>query len=332
MGRAGAGSGGGGRSSSGHSSSSRSSGGHRSSYSGGSSRAGSGMRSSPSRTSYGGYHGGYHGGPRMRYSGGGYYRSGGGCLGSIFMSIIGWTFMIIVVWVVVSMLRVGGPSESIPASSYNREPINTGVAYDNDCIIDELGWFDNISRASRDLQGFYNKTGIQPFVYLKSYDPALTTDDEKIAYSEDWYENNINNESTFLFIYFAEQDQDGEVGYMTYVNGKQVTSVMDAEAVDIFWAYVDNNWYTDKSTDQMFKDIFDSTAERIMTKSATKNDVAVRFVGIAFVVIVFIGIMVYVKTKRKHERERNEETARILNADIHSSGSGSGDSLLDRYE
>lgn len=117
---------------------------------------------------------------------------------------------------------------------------------------------------------------------------------------------------------------------MAYVNGKQVSSVMDAEAVEIFWAYVDNNWYSDKSTDDMFVDIFNSTADRIMTKSTTGNDVAKTGLLVALVVVGAIGILVIMKTRRRHEAERNAETERILNADIHNSA-GSGDDVLDKW-
>ena len=132
-----------------------------------------------------------------------------------------------------------------------------------------------------------------------------------------------------MFTYFAEADTDGDVGYMCYVNGKQITSVMDSEAVDIFWAYVDNNWYSDKSTDDMFVDIFNSTAKRIMTKTATGADVGVKFGIVAIIVAVIIGIIVVMKIRRKHEKEKAEETEHILKTDI--SSLGSDDSLADKY-
>lgn len=246
-----------------------------------------------------------------------------------------WAVLLIVVLACFVGARVS--ASRVPASSSGREPIATGVAFDNDCIIDELGWFDDVGKASRKLKNFYDVTGIQPFVYLRAYDQSLTTDEEKTRFAEDWYAANIENESTFLFVYFAEENQDEDVGYMAYVNGKQVTSVMDAEAVNIFWSYVDNNWYTDKSTDQMFADIFDSTARRIMTKTATAADVLVKVSTVALVGTFIAGAALFLVIRRAHERERNEETERILSADIHAGSSGggssggSGDETLDKW-
>ena len=112
------------------------------------------------------------------------------------------------------------------------------------------------------------------------------------------------------------EDVDNEVGYMCYVNGKQVDSVMDAEAVDIFWGYLDRNWYSDMSTDELFTNAFIMTAETIMTKSRTKTDVVfVLAAGFVIIGILFAAISA-MKTKRRHERERAEETQRILNTPL----------------
>lgn len=349
MPRAGSGGHSGGHSSGGHSSS-RSSGGHHigGSSSGGHSRAGSGssfcggfssnrnsgrspsmgigggMRfhepmmspSPPRHTYYPSYHpdGGYREAP---------YRSRG-----CFSAIVTGFVLFFVLLVFVGLFTGTGE----PQNTKDREKVNTGVAFQNDCIVDELGWFDNIPQTERKLQNFYNETGIQPYIVLHDYDPSLTTDEDKEAYANEYYEENIDNEGTFLFMYFAEQDVDNDVGYMCYVNGKQISSVMDAEAIDIFWNYVDNNWYSDMSTDDMFVSIFDSTAKTIMTKSTTMADVGVK-VGTVVVIIVAAGaIIVIMKIRRKHEKEKAEETERILNTPISGlDDKSSSDPLVDKY-
>lgn len=227
----------------------------------------------------------------------------------------------IVLGIVAAFVDRGG------GSSYNREPIATGVPFDNNCIVDELGWFDNIGNASRRLQNFYDETGVQPFVYLKAYDPGLMTDADKESYANDWYESNIDNESTFLYMYFAEADQDNDVGFMAYVNGKQVSSVMDAEAVGIFWDKLDNAWYKDMSTDDMFVSVFDSTARTIMTKSTTGLDVLHIVIGLCAIMAGVSGVILIMRTRREHEAERNAETERILRTDL----TQAGDDLLDKW-
>lgn len=224
--------------------------------------------------------------------------------------------MLIIIGIANAMHVVSYGGTSIPKSTYNREKAETGVTFNNDCIVDELGWFDNITSTERQLQSFYNATGIQPYIALFNYNPALKSDADCEAFAEDWYSANIGNEGTLLFAYFAEEDTDNDVGTMTLVNGKQISSVMDSEAVEIFWAYVDEYWYSDLSTDDLFVKVFDRTAKRIMTKTATGADVGKI---LATGVVILIGgavVVVIMNKKRAHEKARNEETARILNTDI----------------
>ena len=324
MGRAGSGGSSGGHSSGGHSNS-RISGGH---HIGGSTshRAGSGSSfNGRHESSYGGgnFHGGYHGGRNIymgpTYVNGGYY---GSRRSSLLGSMLAFIIVIIIVFVALG-------TSNVPKSTVNREKVQTGVAFNNNCVVDEIGWIDNISKTKKRLQNFYNKTGIQPYIVLHAYDPSLNSDSAKEAYANDYYENNIDNEGTFLFMYFAEQDTDNDIGYMCYVNGKQITTVMDSEAIDIFWSYMDSNWVSDKTTDDVIVDTFDSTAKRIMTKTATGADVGAKF-GIAAIIIVIIGgIIVIMKVRRKNEHEKSVETERILNADIHKMPGE--DDLADKY-
>lgn len=149
-------------------------------------------------------------------------------------------------------------------------------------------------------------------------------------YAKKWYDEHIKNENTFLYMYFAEPDTDNDVGYMAYVNGKQVSSVMDSEAIEIFWAYVDKYWYSDMSTDDMFTTIFTKTADRIMTKSTTAADVGNNAVKVIGVIVVFAGIIIVMVVRRKHKAEEAKETEKILNTPL--DGDSEADDLLKKYK
>ncbi|MDE7322416.1 MAG: hypothetical protein K2N73_06725 [Lachnospiraceae bacterium] len=322
-----------GRRSSGGHSSSRTSGGHRVS-SGSRARAGGGHSSgfhSSSGTSYHSRGPSFHGAPPPPpppFGGPGmppppppsygyrrrrYYRnySGGSSSGSL-SSVIALIIILSVMFALFSVFTAGMSSgrsgrSSIPASTRNRSKLSSGVLFDSNCIVDELGWFDSVYRAGTRLKTFYDKTGVQPYIVLLKYRPELSTDIQKENYAQEYYENHIDNEDTFLYMYFAEKDQDYDVGYMCYVNGKRVDSVMDAEAVDIFWGYIDRYWYDDLSTDALFEQAFTKTAETIMTKSKTPTDIV--FVIIAGVVVIcIITVITAMVVKRRNEREHAGET------------------------
>lgn len=333
MGRAGAGGGGGGHSGGGHSSS-RSSGGHHVSSGSSGRRAGSGGSSHSSyssRSSYGGrdfggsYGGGFYPRPPRRST---VIVSNGG----------GFNFIIVlIIFLVIFYSAFGGflspnssSTKSVPKSTQNRERLESGVGYDNNCIIDNIGWFDNVTKTEKSIKQFYDKTGVQPYIVLNAYDSTLLTDTAKEEYAKKWYDEHIKNESTFLYMYFAEPDTDNDVGYMAYVNGKQVSSVMDSEAIEIFWAYVDKYWYSDMSTDDMFTTIFTKTADRIMTKSTTAADVGNNAVKVIGVIVVFAGIIIVMVVRRKHKAEEAKETEKILNTPLN--GDSEADDLLKKYK
>lgn len=331
MGRAGAGGGGGGHSGGGHSSG-RSSGGHRVSSGSSGRRAGSG---GGSRGSYGGFGGPSHGGG---FYGGGFYPRPP-IRNTVFIGHGGGinTIISIIIFIVVLVTAFGGfPSskssstKNIPKSTQNRERLESGVGYDNNCIIDNIGWFDNVTKTEKSIKKFYDKTGVQPYIVLNAYDSTLLTDTAKEEYAKKWYDEHIKNESTFLYMYFAEPNTDNDVGYMAYVNGKQVPSVMDSEAIEIFWAYVDKYWYSDMSTDDMFTTIFTKTADRIMTKSTTAADVGNNAVKVIGVIVVFAGIIVVMVVRRKHKAEEAKETEKILNTPLN--GDSEADDLLKKYK
>lgn len=247
------------------------------------------------------------------------YTSSSSGLGTLIACLIVFAVVIFSFFMIAS-------DDSDVTSTINREKIENPIPYDNNCIKDELGYVENTSKLSKNLKNFYNKTGIQPYIYLKSYDETLTSDSQKDNYAQNWYEQNIDNEDTFLFVYYEDQDPN-EIGYMAYVNGKQVTSVMDSEAVNIFWNYIDRYWTDDSlSTVEVFTKTFNSTANTIMEKSTTSNDIIKIICIIVGIIIVIGGIIHILRMKFKRDKEKAKETVEILKTPLDES-----DELRDKY-
>lgn len=247
------------------------------------------------------------------------YTSSSSGLGTLIACLIVFAVVIFSFFMIAS-------DDSDVTSTINREKIENPIPYDNNCIKDELGYVENTSKLSKNLKNFYNKTEIQPYIYLKSYDETLTSDSQKDNYAQNWYEQNIDNEDTFLFVYYEDQDPN-EIGYMAYVNGKQVTSVMDSEAVNIFWNYIDRYWTDDSlSTVEVFTKTFNSTANTIMEKSTTSNDIIKIICIIVGIIIVIGGIIYILRMKFKRDKEKAKETVEILKTPLDKS-----DELRDKY-
>lgn len=219
-------------------------------------------------------------------------------------------------------------SQSSQGSTIVREKLDTNNAYINDCIIDELGWFDNVSKTESSLKEFWEETGIQPYIILRDYDASLTSDSEKEQWVIDYYDENFDTENIFLFVYFAEEDTDNDVGYMAYANGYQTSSVMDSEAIEIFWNNIDKYWYTDLSTDELFVKAFNDTANTIMHVSTTSKDIF-KWVLVIIAIILVGGIIInLVKQKNKRAKEKAEEDQKILSTPINDMAK---DNLEDKY-
>lgn len=259
--------------------------------------------------------------PRRRYYGyhRNYYSHSSSGLGTLLVCLI------IFIALIFGIFSFSHESSS-PTSTINREKIENPVAYDNNCIKDELGYIENKSKLSKNLKNFYNETGIQPYIYLKSYDESLTSDQQKDEYAQKWYEENIDNEDTFLLVYYEDLNQN-EIGYMSYVNGKQVTSIMDSEAIEIFWNYIDRYWSDSSlSTVDVFTKAYDSTAKTIMKRSTTSKDIIKIGLIIIGIVLIIGGIIYILRMKYKRDKEKAKETIEILNTPLDKS-----DELRDKY-
>lgn len=264
---------------------------------------------------------GYRGPTYMRFGGHNYY--GGEPNHSLVPSVI----VTIIIFAILLILGSCSNTSSVK-STRERTKIENPVPYTNHCIEDELGYIEEPQKLSKDLQYFYEKTGIQPYILMKKYDPSLATNADKEAFSKNYYEKNIKNEKSFLYTYFADASEN-TVGYMIYVNGSAVSSVMDEEAVNIFWNYIDRYWTDGSLTmNQVFDKTFTKTADTIMTKSVTFMDI-LKYTIVGIVIIgVGVIIVVLVKQKYKRDKEKAEETAKILNTPLEDSPM---DNLKNKY-
>lgn len=244
-------------------------------------------------------------------------RRGGGCLTNLITLVILIIILLIVFNNSTHSRIYDFSSSNSQRSTIAREKLDTNNAYINDCVIDELGWFDNVSKTESRLKDFWEKTGVQPYIILRDYDVSLSTDSQKEQWALDYYEENFDTENIFLFVYFAEEDTDNDVGYMAYANGYQTSSVMDSEAVEIFWNNIDKYWYTNLSTDDLMVNAFLDTANTIMHVSTTGKDIFKWVLILAVVILVGVIIIKLIKQKNQRAKEKAEEDQRILNTPIH---------------
>lgn len=237
----------------------------------------------------------------------------------------------IVLMIGVSLFNV---YRSLPKNTTNREPIVSGYSFSSDCIEDEIDWIASEKTMLVGMKKFYEKTGVQPYVILCPFDANIATDEEREQNTYEIYDRKFGDrEDIFLYVYYDDYNVDG---LSTYVVGNNARSVMDDEAMDIFWQYFDNYWYGSQfasgEEDEMFSAIFEKVADSIMTKSKTGADVVITAIIALVAICCSITIVVIVKSKHARERQKAEETERILRADIDSLISSAEEDLLNKYK
>lgn len=269
---------------------------------------------------YGGGYGGYS------YD----YRRNGG-IGSVVL-----TFFVIVACIILITMQSGGfgSSSSIPASTIQREKIETKNAYINDCVQDEIGWINNESKLSKELKAFYQETGCQPYIILRKYDSNMDTDEKRKEWSQNYYDTHFaDNQNVLLYTYFCDVNDNGK-GNDTLWMGTEASTVFDSEATEIFWAELDHYWnsWNSNDNDGMFREVFNNTATRIMASSNKAADakktmfIAIGIIGAGVIVIILI------KQRNKRKKEEVQETIDILNSPIEPLGSSKDDDLLNKYK
>lgn len=329
MGRGG---GGGGRSSGGSHSHSRSSHGSSHSHSRSSGRSYSHSSSGGRRYSHSssGVHYHHHYGSGGYYHGGSYRRNSNTSSLSL-VSVIVAIFIFVSIMIMFFSMSIFSESGSITASTTQRERVDTKNAFISDCVDDEIGWIDNEKSLSSDLKYFYEKTGCQPYIILKEYDANMDSNSAREKWSQNYYDTHFaENQNVVLYTYFCDEYDEG-YGNDTLFVGTESGVVMDAEAQEIFWNYLDYNWDTwdVNDNDGMFADVFEKTADRIMTVTTTSNDVKQTLIVAVIVIVLVVGSIILVSKKLKREKEKAQETIDILNAPLDTSSPT--DDLADKY-
>ena len=234
----------------------------------------------------------------------------------------------------------GYNDSSLMQSTRRRTKMNTAhTTYNDNWYTDELGWFERGGRTLiNGLESFYNKTGVQPYVYLYAEDgshiyqkPDLM---EKVA-NELYNEIFGADEGHLLFVYFACPGDSPDVmdGDYIFICGNQTTVVMDEEAKQIlnsrFLYHYDN---TSLSVDELFAKTFKDAGKSIMAGPIHMRYVVIIVVAIIAVVVVVALLFKWWKAKKAQKNKEAEDLEKILNTPLETFGNKEVDDLKDKYE
>ena len=219
---------------------------------------------------------------------------GGGCLSSvltIFLLLIAFNFL----WGMIpgNNNNTAVQTVQVPSSTIEREAIEPGLVNETAYYEDKLDWIRNPNELKKGLSYFYDKTNIQPFVYITDNingDPNPRPE-EIDAYANQLYDELFTDEAHLLLLHFENNQYQYEYSYHT-VYGSQAKVLMDDEAEGILFDYLDYHYARDPnkvSEEQFFSEAFQDTADRIMTVTRSPWIPVLLVIGVATILIVLFN-------------------------------------------
>ena len=176
---------------------------------------------------------------------------------------------------------------------------------------DDMGGIENRAKLESGLKYFYNKTGVQPYVYITN-DGSFDESDLSNLYDE------LFTDSGHLLVCIRVNGScvDWEDCDLAFEVGNAAATVFDSEAEEIFRDYFSKNWDNSSlSNSEFISNTFTETTDRIMEITPNSWNTAIT-AGIVLVIIVIAFIW-----WKKHKEQKNIEdqnTINILNSNINS--------------
>lgn len=246
-----------------------------------------------------------------------------GCGTLVFVLVI----FIIIIAVIFSFSLSGS---DVTKSTIAREPLPKGSVNETGYYTDELGWIGNKTVFTSGLKYFYDKTGVQPYVYITDTvnGSNYPTSSELSDFANNLYDELFTDEAHLLLVFFEFEGNSGK--YMDYyVTGTQAKGVIDTEAGDILLDYIDKNYYDSSlSEEKFFSNSFSETADRVMT--VTKSPWITVFLVIGIIVIVVI-LFSWWKHAKKQKNLEAQQTEQILNTSIEKFSDSEAERLAEKY-
>ena len=162
----------------------------------------------------------------------------------------GTVFVIVaaVLLVLLLVVALGGGSctgANVPASTVERTALPAGSVNETGYFTDEDGdWIHDPAKLERGLRHFYEETGVQPYVYILP-NGSVRSYQELQSIAQEKYDELFTDQAHFVLVFC--DDGNGRFN-AAYWAGAMTGSVLDDEAINIFKAYLSQN-YDDMSLD-----------------------------------------------------------------------------------
>lgn len=256
-------------------------------------------------------------------------RRSGGCGCSTLLAVSAFILVAVVVAAYLLGPRgIGANDSGITSSTVARTPLAAGSVNEASYYTDNLDWISNKTTLLAGLKHFYQKTGVQPHLYITdtvngSHEPTTA---ELDAFANGLYDQLFTDEAHMLLVFF---EYGG--GYMDrYVCGTQAKTVIDMEAADILLDYIDRYYYDKNMSDeQYFSKAFSDAADRIMAVTRSPWIPVLIVTGFVVLAVILLAWWQRAKDQKNLEARQAEE---ILKAPLEKFGNTEAEELAKKYD
>lgn len=201
---------------------------------------------------------------------------------------------------------------SIPVKT--REPLPAGSVNETDYYNADYRDYFMHDRfvVEEGLKHFYNKTGIQPYIYftITINDPDTVPSDRDIkAYARALYPRLFTDESHLLLVFYFNYPKDVNMHYS--LAGSKAESVMDPEATGILSNYLEH--YNNDTTlpfDETFGKAFSDAADLIMSVTPPPWITVLIVLGVLIILFMLLLLLINIRKQRYLKAQQNAEILR----------------------
>lgn len=230
-------------------------------------------------------------------------------------------------------VALGGSSDSVTKSTVQRETLPASAVNETDYYTDEAGWISNKNQLTSGMKDFYQRTGVQPYLYiLRDYNGSTTpTTTQLQQFAEQEYDKLFTDEGHFLLVFCDTGSGSYNCGYAV---GSQAKTIMDSEAVSVLADYLDRYYSSNMEDEEFFSTVFQKTGERIMTVTKSQAPMVIIVIVIAGAVVAVVFLLYRWREKaRREKRRRDKEMEDILQTPLEQFGDeDEAENLAKKYE
>ena len=228
------------------------------------------------------HHSTYHRPYRRSYNSGyGYGNRGLGCSGSLLSGclskLIGMVLSFAIIGGILFAIFVVMPHNENSSNTYNnsshsvtrsarRAKLAANKCYDTGSYYtDELGWIHNSSKLERGMRTFYQKTGVQPHLYITDNIDGDRSGNYSLTKQEDFgnalYDEYFEDEGHVMVVFCEYRDSE----YVCFaVAGSDAKAVLDSNGREILLDCIDDLYYSDMEDEEFFSRAFENAARKLM--------------------------------------------------------------------